>query len=100
MWWFRVEPRFVLLRKTQDSWERISFNRESVYSWEVLFGKIAKNVAGRHLNKEIAAQLSGNGGGIVSVDTARHLVREVAREELRRPHSSRDDDADVSELWL
>jgi len=55
MWRFWDEPRFVLLRKTQDSWERILFNRESAYSREVLFGKIAEDVTGRHLEKQIAA---------------------------------------------
>jgi hypothetical protein len=55
MWRFWDEPRFVLLRKTQDSWERILFNRESAYSREVLFGKIAEDVTGRHLKKQITA---------------------------------------------
>ena len=33
--------KFVLLRKTQDSWEKISFNPECIHSGEVFFGKIA-----------------------------------------------------------
>ena len=100
MWRLWDEPRFVLLRKTQDSWERISFNRESIDSGEVLFGKIAENVPGRHLKKEIAAQLFGNGGGIVPADTVRNVVREIARDQIRGPHSSGIDVADVSEHWL
>ena len=96
MWRFWDEPRFVLLRKTQDSWKRISFNRESIHSGEVLFGKIAENVPGRHLKKEIAAQLSGNGGGIVPADTVCNVVREIARDELRGPHGSRVYVTDVS----
>src|SRR5271154_6775752 len=100
MWRFWEEPRFVLLRKTQDSWERILFNRESAYSREVLFGQIAEDVPGRHLEKQIAAQLFGNRGGIVPADTVRNVVREIARAELRGPHSSGVYVADVNHFWL
>src|ERR1700679_2680599 len=96
MWRFWDEPRFVLLRKTQDSWERILFNRESAYSREVLFGKIAEDVTGRHLKKQITAKLFGDGGGIVPADPVRNVVREIARDELRGPHSSRVYVTDVS----
>jgi hypothetical protein len=44
-----------LVSKTQDSWKRISFNREGRYFREVLFGKIAEDVTGRHLKKQIAS---------------------------------------------
>ena len=91
---------FFLLRKPQDSWKRISFNRESLHSGEVLFGKIAENVPGRHLKEEIAAQFFGNGGGIVPAHTMRNVVREIARDQIGGPYSSRVDVADVSEPWL
>src|SRR5258708_6890693 len=95
-----LESSFFLLRKTQDSWKRVSFNRESIYSGEVLFREIAENVPGRHLKKEIAAQLFRNSGGIVPADTVRNVVREIVRDQIRGPHSSRVDITDVSEHWL
>src|SRR5580658_1238932 len=100
MWRFWDEPRFFLLRKTQDSWKRISFNRESIHSGEVLFGKIAEDVPGWHLKKEIAAELFGNRGGIVPADTVRNVVREIVRHQIRGPHRSRVDVADISDHWL
>jgi len=95
-----LKSSFFLLSKTQDFWKRISLNRESSYSWEVLIGKIAENVTGRHLQKEIAAEIFGDGGRIMPADTVCNVVREIARNELRGPHGSSVYVADVNRFRL
>ena len=89
-----------LLGKAQHAGQDVFFHGESVYSRQVFFGKIAKNVARRHFKKEITAQFSGNGGGIVPANTVSDVVREISRDELRGAHGSRVHVANVGQLWL